>query len=88
MSILTASNSDQHSAESDGRGLFSTHLQTGAVKVLGHVGAGGLHAYLPERFGAWDQWPTFEATVDRLHNLHTAFAAACWRSLGTQLEAP
>ncbi|MFE5564802.1 caspase domain-containing protein [Amycolatopsis japonica] len=73
MSILTASRGDQTSAESAGRGLFSTHLEGaldgGAADVLGHVTVAGLYAYLSECFGPWDQRPTFKANIDRLHDL-------------------
>ncbi len=73
MSILTASRSDQYSAESGGRGLFSAHLEgaldRGADDVLGDITVAGLYAYLSECFGAWDQRPTFKANVDRLHDL-------------------
>jgi hypothetical protein len=74
VSILTASRSDQTSAEtSEGRGLFSTYLcgalDAGAADVLGKVTIAGLYAYLSESFGAWAQRPTFKSNVDRLHEL-------------------
>ncbi|MEJ7655362.1 MAG: caspase family protein, partial [Chloroflexia bacterium] len=74
LSILTASRGDQTSAETEeGRGLFSTYLggalDGGAADVLGRVTVAGVYAYLSESFGAWDQRPTFKASVDRLHEL-------------------
>jgi uncharacterized caspase-like protein len=74
LSMLTASRSDQTSAETTtGRGLFSTYLSGaldgGAADVLGKVNLAGLYAYLTESFGAWEQRPTLKANVDRLHEL-------------------
>jgi len=80
LSILTASRSDQVSVETPaGRGLFSTYLcgalDGGAADVLGHVTVAGVYAYLSESFGAWDQRPTFKASVDRLHYLRRCDSA-------------
>jgi uncharacterized caspase-like protein len=74
LSVLTASRSDQTSAETlAGRGLFSTYLEGaldgGAADVLGHVNVSGLYAYLSESFGAWEQRPTFKSNIDRLHDI-------------------
>ncbi len=73
MSVLTAARSDQVSMEFDGRGRFSTHVESalegGAADVLGQVTIAGLYAYLSESFGAWEQRPTFKANIDRLHTV-------------------
>lgn len=74
LSILTASRSDEVSAETAaGRGLFSTYLEGaltgGAADVLGHVTVATLYAYLSEAFGAWNQRPTFKANIDRLQDI-------------------
>jgi hypothetical protein len=74
VSILAASRGDQTAAETpDARGLFSTLLEGalsgGAADVLGKVTVAGVYAYLDESFGAWDQRPTFKASLDRLHEL-------------------
>ncbi|QWF80986.1 caspase family protein [Amycolatopsis sp. CA-230715] len=90
MSILTASRSDQTSAESGGRGLFSTHLEgaldAGAADVLGHVTVAGLYAYLSECFGPWDQRPTFKANIDRLHDLRRCAPAPPLATLRKLIE--
>jgi hypothetical protein len=72
--LLTASRSDQPSAETPGgQGLFSSYLcgalDSGAADVLGKVTLAGIYAYLSESFGPWDQRPTFKANVDRLSEL-------------------
>ncbi|SMC65677.1 caspase family protein [Kibdelosporangium aridum] len=73
MSVLTAARSDQVSMEFDGRGRFSTHVESalegGSADVLGQVTIAGLYAYLSESFGAWEQRPTFKANIDRLHTV-------------------
>jgi hypothetical protein len=73
-SVLAASRGDQTAAEvPTGRGLFSTYvegaLSGGAADVAGKVTVAGLYSYLDESFGAWDQRPTFKASLDRLHEL-------------------
>jgi len=70
LAIITASRSDQTSAETlAGRGLFSTFLEgaidAGAADVLGKVTLAGTYAYLSESFGAWEQRPTMKANVTR-----------------------
>ena len=76
LSVLTASRDDQVSMETaEGRGQFSTYLEgalnAGAADVLGRVNVSGLYSYLSESFGAWEQRPTFKATIDRLHDIRT-----------------
>jgi hypothetical protein len=74
VTIMTASRGDQTSAETiAGRGLFSTYLEGaldgGAADVLGKVTLAGMHAYLSESFGAWEQRPTFKANIDQANEL-------------------
>ncbi|TCC36613.1 caspase family protein [Kribbella speibonae] len=79
VSILAASRPDQLSAELDGRGAFSQHLEGalagGAADVLGQVTVAGLYAYVSESFDAWNQRPTFKANIERLHVLRQCRAA-------------
>lgn len=74
VSILSASRSDQPSAETvEGRGVFSTYLcgalESGAADVLGKVTVAGVFSYLSESFGPWEQRPMFKSNLDRLHEL-------------------
>lgn len=74
LSILTASRSDQASAETpERRGLFSWYLcaalDGGAADIRGNVGLAGVWAYLTESFGPWEQRPTLKANIERAHVL-------------------
>lgn len=75
VTILTASRSTETSAETNGRGLFTSllveALKGGAADITGHITPGGIYAYIDKALGPWEQRPVFKTNVTRFTPLRT-----------------
>ena len=67
VTILTASKSDETSAEVNGHGVFTSllveALNGGAADLLGNITLGGIYAFIDKSLGPWDQRPIFKTNV-------------------------
>ena len=79
VAVLTSSRSTQTSADSGGRGLFTTlvcgALEGGGADVLGQITVASVYAYVEEALGPWEQRPLFKANVAKLEPLRTVHPA-------------
>lgn len=66
--ILAACGDKQYSAETDGKGVFTSllveALYGGAMNLLGEVSPGSIYSYIDRALGGWEQRPIFKANID------------------------
>lgn len=66
--ILAACGDRQYSAETDGKGVFTSllveALYGGAMNLLGEVSPGSIYSYIDRALGGWEQRPIFKANID------------------------
>lgn len=75
VTVLTASKSDEYSAEVNGHGVFTSllidALNGGAADVTGHITPGGIYAFIDKALGPWEQRPVFKTNVTRFTPVRT-----------------
>lgn len=66
--ILAACGDKQYSAETEGKGVFTSllveALYGGAMNLLGEVSPGSIYSYIDRALGGWEQRPIFKANID------------------------
>jgi hypothetical protein len=67
VTILTASDVDQYSAETEGRGVYTSllidALDGSAADLLGNISPGSVYAHIDQALGSWQQRPIFKTNV-------------------------
>lgn len=75
MTILTASTTEQYSAEENGSGIFTTllvdALNGSAANLIGEITPGSVYAHIDQSLGPWDQRPLFKTNVKSFVSLRS-----------------
>lgn len=95
VTILTASKSDETSAEVNGHGVFTSllveALSGGAADLLGNITLGGIYAFIDKSLGPWDQRPVFKTNVtsfSSIKNVRPPVSIETLRIIRTLFPAP
>lgn len=93
--ILSACGEDEHAAEGEGEGVFTSllvdALRGGAADILGSVTPGAIYAYIDQSLGPWGQRPVFKANINcfaSLRQCNTMISISDLRKITDIFKAP
>lgn len=95
ITIMTASNRDEVSMESNGQGLFTSlflqGLRGSAADITGRITPAGIYAFIDQSLGAWQQRPVFKTNISQflsIRDIEPRVPKNILRKLGQYFDSP
>jgi hypothetical protein len=95
ITIMTASNRDEVSMESNGQGLFTSlflqGLRGSAADITGRITPAGIYAFIDQSLGVWQQRPVFKTNISQflsIRDIEPRVPKNILRKLGQYFDSP
>lgn len=95
ITIMTASDKDEVSTESDGQGLFTSlfleGLRGSAADITGRITPASIYSFIDQSLGGWQQRPVFKTNIKQflsIRDIDPRVPKSILRKLGQYFESP